>query len=68
MKTPQVTTVLFLNSDQWFTIRNHIVSEGNDLRRRDFAFVADSEATVSSENSESEIIRERERDRDGPKK
>ncbi|XP_075897147.1 INO80 complex subunit E isoform X3 [Nelusetta ayraudi] len=29
---------------------------------------SDSEATVSSENSESEIIRERERDRDGPKK
>lgn len=34
----------------------------------EFASLPDSDATVSSENSEGEVLRERERDRDGAKK
>lgn len=40
------------------------------LQNSDFEFASlpDSDATVSSENSEGEVLRERERDRDGAKK
>lgn len=62
MKTPQVATqnrLLVLHRFLSYTLQN------GDF---EFASLPDSDATVSSENSEGEVLRERERDRDGAKK
>lgn len=67
-KIPQVTTVLFFYF--LISVAHYSQSPLHNLRgnQHELSSVTDSEATVSSENSESEILKERERDREAAKK
>lgn len=62
MKTPQVATQNSL------LVLHRFLSYNFQNGDSEFASLPDSDATVSSENSEGEVLRERERDREGAKK